>query len=207
MQPRLAIDVYEQIMYAIVNGHFEPGERLIQEQIAEEINVSRTPVREALLRLEQEGVLVQSGRKGFSIRNISNDEVRSLYGAREAIEGYAAYTLATDCSPEKLALIKNSIDAEQVPGDRTLEEEFIVNKGIHRLIVEQTGNPALIDMFDNIWNRGISLWLFAATRTEEVVADPDAHVELFKIIAKGTPDEAHNEMIHHIRAGLGLHLK
>ena len=70
VQPRLAVDVYDQILSAIVNGDIRPGERLIQEQIAAEINVSRTPVREALLRLEQEGVLVQSGRKGFSIRNI-----------------------------------------------------------------------------------------------------------------------------------------
>jgi DNA-binding GntR family transcriptional regulator len=206
VQPRLAIDVYEQILYAIVNGQFKPGERLIQEQIAEEINVSRTPVREALLRLEQEGVLVQTGRKGFSIRNISDEEVRSLYGVREAIEGYAAYHLAADRSPEKLAIIKASVDAELVGGEQTLEEEFIANKDIHRLVVEQVGNPALLDMFDNIWNRGISLWLFAATRGDEASVQPEVHVDLYNVIATGTPEEAHTEMIRHVRAGLSLHL-
>ena len=55
--PRLADDVYDQILSAIVNGQIAPGERLIQEKIATEINISRAPVREALLRLEQEGVL------------------------------------------------------------------------------------------------------------------------------------------------------
>ena len=69
--PRLADDVYDQILSAIVNGRIAPGERLIQEKIATEINVSRTPVREALLRLEQEGILELSGRKGFAIRRIS----------------------------------------------------------------------------------------------------------------------------------------
>ncbi len=206
VQPRLAIDVYDQILHAIVNGQFKPGERLIQEQIAEEINVSRTPVREALLRLEQEGVLEQSGRKGFSIRDISDDEVRSMYGAREAIEGYAAYRLAASGTPEALAELKISVDAELQPGQRTLEQEFIVNRDIHRLIVEQTGNRVLLDMFQNLWNRGISLWLFASTQTGKEIPEPEAHLDLYNVIADGTPEEAHSEMIQHIRNGLKLHL-
>jgi len=206
-QPRLAIDVYEQILSAIINGQVTPGERLIQEQIAAEINVSRTPVREALLRLEQEGILEQTSRKGFSIRNISDQEVHAIYGAREAIEGYAAYLVAGAGGAEKLAKIKSGVDAEQAPGERSLEEDFTLNRTIHRLIVEQTGNPVLLDMFDNIWNRGLSLWLFAATRSGRVKPDPDAHLDLYNAIANGKPETAHRAMIDHVREGLALHLK
>ena len=205
VQPRLAVDVYDQILSAIVNGDIRPGERLIQEQIAAEINVSRTPVREALLRLEQEGVLVQSGRKGFSIRNISEEEVRALYGAREAVEGYAAYLVSADGSAERLAVIKAAVDAELANGERSLEEEFSINRNIHRLIVEHTGNPVLLDMFDYLRNRGISLWLFAATQTGKAQPQPNAHVDLYNTIADGEPEEAHTAMIQHIRDGLGLH--
>jgi DNA-binding GntR family transcriptional regulator len=206
-QPRLAIDVYEQILSAIINGQVTPGERLIQEQIAAEINVSRTPVREALLRLEQEGILEQTSRKGFSIRNIADQEVHAIYGAREAIEGYAAYLVAGDGGAEKLAKIRSSVDAEQAPGERSLEEEFTLNRTIHRVIVEQTGNPVLLDMFDNIWNRGLSLWLFAATRAGHAKPDPDAHLDLYQAIADGNPAAAHAAMIGHVRDGLALHLK
>jgi DNA-binding GntR family transcriptional regulator len=204
-QPRLAIDVYQQILSAIVNGQIAPGERLVQEQIAAEIKVSRTPVREALLRLEQEGILVQTGRKGFSIRDISDDEVRAIYGAREAVEGYAAFMVAADRSAEKLARIKSGVAAEQATDDRGLEEEFRLNRAIHRLVVEQTGNPVLLEMFDNIWNRGLSLWLFAATRTGTASPDPNAHLELYDVIANGRPEQAHIAMIEHIRDGLDLH--
>jgi len=206
-QPRLAIDVYEQILSAIIEGQVLPGERLIQEQIAAEINVSRTPVREALLRLEQEGILEQTSRKGFSIRTISDQEVRAIYGAREAIEGHAAFVVAGDATAGKLATIKSAVAAEQAPGARSLEEEFTLNRNIHRLIVEQTGNPVLLDMFDNIWNRGLSLWLFAATRAGQVKPDPDAHRDLYNAIAAGQPEAAHAAMIGHVRDGLALHLK
>ncbi len=205
-RPRLAVDIYDQILHAIVNGRIAPGDRLIQEQIAAEINVSRTPVREALLRLEQEGILEQTGRKGFSIREISDDEVRALYGAREAIEGHAAYSLAANGTPESLTRLKKAVDTERAMKDPTLEEEFNANRDIHRLIVAQTGNPILIDMFDNLWNRGLSLWLFAATRAGAVTPDPDAHLELYDIIAAGNPEKAQTAMIQHVKDGLALHL-
>ncbi len=206
VQPRLADGVYQQILSAIVNGDIKQGERLIQEQIAEAINVSRTPVREALLRLEQEGILVQVGRKGFSIREMSEQEIIETYGVREAIEGYAAYAVAADRTPEKLANIKRAIDAEQNSGERSLEEDFAINRSIHRTIVEQTGNKFLLEMFDNIWYRGLSLWMFAATRGGKTTPDPTSHLKLFDIIANESPEAAHMGMISHVREGRELHI-
>ncbi len=205
-RPRLANDVYEQILSAIVNGDIKPGERLIQEKIAEQINISRTPVREALLRLEQEGVLELSGRKGFSIRNITDEEIRALYGAREAVEGHAAFLIATQKGSDQLAAIKAAVEAEQTLTGRDLEKEFKLNRTIHRTIVEQTNNLVLLDLFDQLWGRGISLWLFAATRTSQIPPDQDVHQALLETLQSGTPQQAHQAMIEHIRDGLGMHL-
>ncbi len=205
-KPRLAVDVYEQILSAIVNGQIKPGERLIQEKIAAEINISRTPVREALLRLEQEGILEQTGRKGFSIREISDEEIRALYGAREAVEGYAAYLLAEKKEAKQLAAIRKTVEAEMRQEQRDLEEEFRMNRTIHRTIVEQAGNPVLLAMFDNLWGRGISLWLFAATRTSRIPPNPEAHKQLLATISEGTPEQAQKAMINHIADGLAMHL-
>jgi DNA-binding GntR family transcriptional regulator len=206
IQPRLADGVYEQILSAIVNGEIEPGERLIQEQIAEAINVSRTPVREALLRLEQEGILIQVGRKGFSIREMSEQSVREIYGAREAIEGYAAWAIATERSANKLAKIRLSIDAEKNAGKGTMEEDFSINRNIHRTIAEQTGNLYLLEMFDKLWFRGLSLWMFAATRRGELEPDPTSHMKLYEILADGSAEEAYSGMIMHVREGVELHI-
>ena len=202
VQPRLADDVYEQILSAIINGQIAPGERLIQEKIAAEINISRTPVREALLRLEQEGILELSGRKGFAIRQISEDEVRDLYQAREAIESYGAYWVAANRSEERLAAIEAKVAAERALSERDVEAEFYLNKDIHRTIVEQTGNNVLIGMFDSIWGRGISLWPFAATRANQEPPDLMVHQELLEILQTGSPENAQRAMIAHVREGL-----
>ncbi len=205
--PRLADDVYDQILSAIVNGQIVPGERLIQEKLAAEINVSRTPVREALLRLEQEGVLELSGRKGFAIRRISEREVRDLYGAREAIEGYGAFWVANNRTPERLAAIEELVEAERAPHYPDVEVEFGLNRDIHRTIVEQTGNKVLLGMFDSIWGSGISLWLFAATRSNQAPPDLDVHRALFEAICSGAPEQAQAAMIEHVRVGLLSQIK
>ncbi len=207
VQPRLADDVYEQILSAIVNGEIAPGDRLIQEKIAAEINISRTPVREALLRLEQEGILELFGRKGFAIREISINEVRDLYGAREAIEGYGAWWVAANRTPELLAVIEEKVAAERALKVRDIEAEFHLNRDIHRTIVAQTDNKALLDMFDSIWGKGISLWLFAATRANQEPPDLAVHQQLLELISIGTPEEAQAAMIAHVREGLSRNIK
>ena len=205
-RPRLATDVYDQILSAIVNGEIKSGERLIQEKIAEQINISRTPVREALLRLEQEGILEMAGRKGFSIRQISDDEIRAMYGAREAVEGYSAFLLAEKKDPGALEAIAKTVETERGLAERDIEKEFQTNRDIHRVIVEQTGNAVLLKMFDQLWGRGISLWLFAATRSSEIPPKPEAHEQLLEVLSTGTPEQAQQAMIGHIRDGLNLHL-
>lgn len=207
IQSRLADDVYDQILSAIVNGEIAPGERLIQEKIASQINISRTPVREALLRLEQEGILEISGRKGFSIRQISEDEVRQVYAVREAIEGYAARQVAEEKDPKQLAAIKKAIEAEREEDITDLQVDFRVNRTIHRTIVEQTGNPMLLEMFDRIWGRSVSLWLFAATRDDAGPLEPIEHQALYKMLSTADPDTAQKAMIEHIREGLERSLR
>ena len=159
---RLADDVYEQILSAILSGEIVPGERLIQETIASQINVSRTPVREAFLRLEREGVLEAAGRGGFQIRDITEKEIQDLYLAREAVEGFAAKLLAGALSQEQAQNIETAVRSEMGLKSNHKEEHFHANRTIHRTIVAQTGNGILLDMFDSIWNRGISIRSFSA---------------------------------------------
>lgn len=207
VQQRLADDVYEQILSAIVTGQIAPGDRLIQEKIASEINISRTPVREALLRLEQEGVLEMQGRKGFAIRKMREDEVVQVYGAREAIEGYAAYWLAENRTPERIAAIQEKVDAERAEQTDDVQVEFRLNKAIHRSIVEQSENKVLLDLFETLWGHGVSLWLFAGTMSNQDPPDPNVHQALLDVIRTGSPEQAQAAMIAHVREGLERQLK
>jgi DNA-binding GntR family transcriptional regulator len=207
VQSRLASDVYAQILGAILSGHIAPGERIVQEKIAAEINVSRTPVREALLRLEQEGILEISGRSGFTIRQINAAEVGQIYQAREAVEGYAARLVSEAANPAQYLRIEKVILREEKLSSQNVEDYFHANRRIHRAIVEETGNRYMLEQFDGIWNRGISFRLFAAIDTAELGASLAAHHVLLDAIKSGTPNEAQRAMILHIRDGLHLQLK
>ena len=207
VQSRLASDVYEQILSAILSGHIAPGERIVQEKIAAEINVSRTPVREALLRLEQEGILEISGRSGFTIRKVTPEEVGQIYQAREAVEGYAARLVSEAANAAQFLRIEKVILREEKLSSQNVEDYFHANKRIHRAIVEETGNRYMLEQFDGIWNRGISFRLFAAIDTVNLTKSLAEHHVLLDAIKSGTPDQAQRAMILHIRDGLDLQLK
>ncbi|MDH5294672.1 MAG: GntR family transcriptional regulator, partial [Acidimicrobiia bacterium] len=108
---RLADFVYRQIFDAVVSGRIPPGERLVQEVLAEEMDVSRTPVREALLRLESEGILAASDRGGFLVRSLDLAEVQATYELRAAVEGYAARLVAERGDPAAVGMIRTAIEA------------------------------------------------------------------------------------------------
>ena len=110
---RLADQVYDQIIDAIIQQDIGPDDRLIQEKLAMELQISRTPVREALMRLEQEGVLEVSNRGSFKLYQMSDAEVRELYQSRAAIEGQSARILASKNDPHQLEILKKTIKFEE----------------------------------------------------------------------------------------------
>ena len=96
---RLADEVYQQLIDAIIARDIKPGDQLVQEKLAAELQISRTPVREALMRLEREGVLEVSNRGTFSLYLMNEAEVKELYQARAAVEGQTARILAAPVEP------------------------------------------------------------------------------------------------------------
>jgi DNA-binding GntR family transcriptional regulator len=106
-----ASPVYEQIRQAIVEGHYSPGQRLIEQRIAEELSLSRTPVREALHRLEAEGLVQSEPNRGAVVRALSVDDIADIYGLRARLEGYAAELAAQRATPEEIAAIDDGIAA------------------------------------------------------------------------------------------------
>lgn len=201
---RLADIVYEQLLEAIQSGTISSDERLVQEKLAEELQISRTPVREALLRLEQDGILTSSSRGGFSIHRMTNSEVKELYQARAAIEGQAVRILAVENSREKNRALRETIEREENIGSSSVRSYFEANRKIHRRIVELTDNRYLIEMFDNIWNRGVSYNLFAAIEKLDLSMSLGDHIRLVDAIETGDPTVALDTIIDHITHGLEL---
>lgn len=204
---RLADEVYRQILLAIAGGIIAPSDRIVQEKLAAEFQISRTPVREALLRLEQEGVLVTAGRGGFTLRLISDDDAREIYSARQAIEGYSARILAEANNETAFTLIAEVIQTEESRDIATAVEYYEANKAIHRAFVLQTGNRYLLEMFDLMWNRSISFHVFASTMDDEALsASLREHLDLLDAVRGSNGDVAARAMREHIARGLDLQL-
>ena len=203
---RLADQVYDQLMDAIVAGEIGHGDRLVQERLADDLSISRTPVREALLRLEQERVLTTSPRGGFALRRITPAETAELYEARGAVEGQAARILATRAGPELIERLRAVVAREENIASPSVRAYFEANKAIHRALVEAVGNRYLTEMFDTIWNRAVAFRLFAAIETVDLAKSLGDHMRLVDAIATGDPGRALDAVIGHIADGLALQM-
>ncbi|ANN62058.1 hypothetical protein A9174_34700 (plasmid) [Mesorhizobium loti NZP2037] len=205
---RLADEVYAQILSAITEGAIPPSERIVQEKLAADFQISRTPVREALLRLEQEGILITVGSGGFMVRQVADDEAREIYAARQAIEGHSARVLALELDAARLDRIRSVIEAQESRKITTAGEYYDANKAIHRSFVEQTGNRYLLEMFDSMWNRSVSFHIFTTTMSESYLkASLREHAKLLDAVRKGDADAAAQAMRSHIDDGLELQLQ
>lgn len=100
----------ELIREAIIDGRLEPGRRLKEEELARELGISRTPVREALLMLQAEGLVVATPNRGALVRVHTPDDLDDLYQLRALLEGYAARRAATRISEEGIAQLRASCD-------------------------------------------------------------------------------------------------
>ncbi len=204
---RLADLVYDQIFDAIVLGNLLPGERLVQETLGEQMQVSRTPVRDALVRLESEGILEASDRGGYLVRSLDREEVADLYHVRAAIEGYSAGVAATRGSAERIEAIEQAIDNAS-NGHPALEEGFELNRRVHRSIVAAADNAMLLDTFDSVWGRSQAFRMFARLHAAELSflhATP-GHDEVLAAIKAGDADLAKRTMEAHVISGLELQL-
>jgi DNA-binding GntR family transcriptional regulator len=96
---------YEEIRQAIVEGRYHAGQRLVEKNLAEEFQVSRTPVREALRALESEGLILSLPNKGAVVRSLSTQDVYDIYDLRVRLESLAAERAARDPRPDQLSVL------------------------------------------------------------------------------------------------------
>lgn len=203
---RVADKIYEQLLSAIHDGTISTDQRLVQEKLAEQFGISRTPVREALLRLEQEGIIEVAGRTGFRLREIDQSEVMDIYVARAAVEAEGASILARRNDAAEIEALRQLVVKEESISDESVGAYYRANHAIHAGIMVAAGNRYLVEMDEGIWNRGFSYRLFAAIHDENLAKSLGDHIALIDAIATSDPDHASAQMRAHIYAGLDLHL-
>ena len=203
---RLADEVYEELIEAIIRRDIGPEDSLVQEKLAAEMQISRTPVREALMRLENEGVLEVSKRGSFRLYQMGDEEVKELYQSRAAVEGQCARILAVNHTPEDIAYLRGVVEREENVTDHSVRRYFEANRNIHMSFVERANNRFLMDMFNMIWGNALVFPLFATIENVELEKSLGDHMQLVYVIASGEKTEALEVFTDHIQDGFNLQI-
>jgi DNA-binding GntR family transcriptional regulator len=156
----LATRCYRNIREGIVRRRFLPGERLVPEELARSLGVSRTPVQDALRRLALEGLVEIHPRRGTAVTRVTTKGVAEVSDIRSMIEVHAAAAAAMRASPEDLdtlsRLLTNMDDVLAMADDRAAFEAWSpANAQFHRFLVQLCGNDRLLAMYDSL-NPGLS---------------------------------------------------
>lgn len=191
--------VYKELREAIEQGELKPGDRVMEVEVAEWLKVSRTPVRDALRRLESEGVLALEPRNGLVVASLDRQAMLELYAMREVLEGTAARLCARHASDFELTELEELIKIEEklrgnfeelARHNRRFHEA--VHRGAHNRYLEKSLNA----VNDSMWLLGKSQMLLPQ-RAKTAASE---HRELAAALFKRDPDAAEEAARRHVRA-------
>lgn len=196
----LRSDIYAVLLGRLLRGEFPPGTRFKDTVIAEELGVSRTPVREALIRLAHEGYLEATMGKGFTLRPMTFDEVEELYPILWTLEAFALRQAAP--LPAETYDELDRLAAELEKADLTPEERIDRDDAWHRLLLSGFPNATLHAMIAELKTK-LHRYEFALMEGEAVVATSvDDHRRIGLLLREEGPGPAAEALERHWRYGL-----
>lgn len=143
--------VYTGVKNAIISGNFQPGKRLIEERLAADMVTSRTPVREAIQKLEKEGLIFRLPRGGFAVKAVTEAEVEEVLGLRSVLEGYAGYLATSRITEPEMRQLENIISKEDECLANLNVEEFIRLDGeFHDVLYKAAKNARLYALLHDL---------------------------------------------------------
>jgi len=202
--PSVADAVYDQLWRRIVNREFEPGDRLVEETLAQELGTSRTPVREALLRLGQTGLVRVSSRKGFSVPITTPADIIELYDLRTAIETYAIRRATPLISEKEIAMHRGLQEAvlrrSQQDDPVTAEAFFQADLALHSILHVLGGNSRSMRILSEVMGQLSLLSMRASIVPERNRLAIAEHQAILDALAARDPEAAARAMEAHVEA-------
>lgn len=197
--------VYGSLKAMIVTGQLSPGARLTENELAARLKVSRTPVREALNRLERDG-LVTGQRQGYAVKEFDIPMFRDSFEVRELLDGYAAELATEKISDADKQRLRNMLEeCERLANspDRNrnhMFQELQIGMDIHRAIAEISGNEMLRDLLNGIIDKCQHYVWVELLWLDEWQATRDEHAAIVEAICAGDVRRAGELARQHIRA-------
>ena len=191
MSQSLADKAYDVVKADIITCVLEPGQQIVQSQLAEKYQIGMTPIREALQRLTQEGFVQPVPRFGYIVSPITFSDVREIYELRSIVESAAARLSAVRGAQERLDRIRTNADFSYVYKDRHSYVEFLAcNNNFHRSIAEAAGNQRLVDLVSKLLDELTRVFHLGLDLRDSAKEMRDEHLALAQALCDRDPGRA-----------------
>jgi DNA-binding GntR family transcriptional regulator len=194
--------VYRRIKEMMFNYEIVPGQRLILEDLAKRLGVSRTPVNNALSILANERFLDFIPNQGFTVHELTKNEAAQLYAIREILELGAINEAIKKISPEKIKLLEKQKSLyEHAIVDQVSRGRFILDQEFHACYIQMAENPYLTDYFREVYQRIFLRHRIEGLRAGRARQVVEEHQEIFDAIVAKDVKRTRNMIRKHIKAG------
>jgi DNA-binding GntR family transcriptional regulator len=192
--------VYEALRRDIVGCRFVPGEPLTEQELSRRYRVSRTPVREALAKLERDRLVRVVPKKGAFVRSISHDDVRELYQIREALEALAMRLAAPRFDRGELQGFTTRFRELKARGAKATPDEVrALGEEFHTAALKRAGNARLVEALEQIREQIRPVWTMAVVAPRRVQGLVHEHLAILDALTRADARRAERLMARHVR--------
>ena len=194
--------VFDNLKQAIIRGDIAPGEWLVESHIAQMLGISRTPVREAIHKLERERLIERQPRGGFTVLGLNRDDIEETFGIRGVLEGYAARLATLKHHPRELTVLEQKVEEFQAClSKKQMDSLPVINTEFHELLYDLSKSPRLIHMINGLRDQ---IYRFR----EIILKDPkhagtshEDHLQMLKFMRKRDAEGVEKLVREHIQRG------
>ena len=198
----LGEQVFDNLKQAIIRGNVTPGEWLVESHIAQMLGISRTPVREAIHKLERERLIERQPRGGFTVLGLNRQDVEETFGIRSVLEGYAARLATVKHRPRELSELESKVDQfQKLLNDKKLEALPVVNTEFHELLYALSKSPRLIHMINGLRDQIFRFRQIILRDHKLASISNEDHAKMLKYMRSRDAEEVERLVREHILRG------
>ena len=194
--------VFDNLKQAIIRGDIAPGEWLVESHIAQMLGISRTPVREAIHKLERERLIERQPRGGFTVLGLNRDDIEETFGIRGVLEGYAARLATLKHHPRELIVLERKVEEFQAClSKKQMDSLPVINTEFHELLYDLSKSPRLIHMINGLRDQIYRFREIILKDQKHAGTSHEDHFQMLKFMHKRDAEGVEKLVREHIQRG------
>ena len=194
--------VFDNLKQAIIRGNIAPGEWLVESHIAQMLGISRTPVREAIHKLERERLIQRQPRGGFTVLGFNRDDIEETFGIRGILEGYAARLATIKHHPRELEVLEKKAEEFQAClSKKQMDSLPVINTEFHELLYALSKSPQLVHIINGLRDQIYRFREIILKDQKHAGTSHEDHMQMLKFMRKRDAEEVERLVREHILRG------